>query len=185
MTLNIGAFSRSENLKKPAFVQLKNPETGELEFTKKEQVNPDTKEVELVDDKKIGVELYSTQSPQFKRALRSTAHLALDKDEQARKENLDKLVAEGVSISDEDLDFLEHCEQKTVKRMQCVFAKVTTKLHNITLKPEDAELMEVDITASGKVKESVENIHKLYIHLPDLSAQIGDGMTDQQNFMKA
>lgn len=169
--LNIKQFSKSNKIHDASFVQLKDPETGELVFTE--------------DDKKVGFELHSMHSKEFKRAMRSTADLGLTKAEQERQAKIDEWIKEGTKPSDENLDFLDYCEDKVTKRMQRVFAIVTKKLHHIELSEDDAKELDIKITGTGKVSESVENIHKLFIALPDLSAQIGNAIADKQNFINA
>lgn len=169
--INVNQYTKSKKLQDAAFVQLLNPETNEPEVTESGQ--------------KVGVELYSIQSKEFKRALRSTAHLGLSKKELEKQEAITKKIAEGVSASENDLDFLDECEEKTTKRMQFVFAKVTTKLHNIQLPTDFAEENGIAITKQNNVRETVDNIHKLYIAFPDLSKQIGDAIADKKNFINA
>jgi len=169
--LNLKSYSKSNLLQEAAFVQLKNPETGALEFT--ESGEP------------IGFELYSVQSKEFKRALRQTAHLGLTKAEQEKQKEILEWIADGTNPSEESLEFLDACEDKVTKRMQRVFAMVTKKLHHIALAPEDAESIGVKVSKLGRVTETVDNIHQLYIALPDLSSQIGDGIAKSENFTKA
>lgn len=182
--LNVKQLSKSKQLQDVAFVQLKNPETGDLEFTKKEQKNEDG-EIELVNDKKIGFELHSMHSKEFKRALRSTVSHDLTKDEKKKHDEIKSSIDAGKDASDADLDFLDYCEQKTTERMQLVFAMVTKKLHYIELNQEDADAIGVKVGKGGKVVETVDNIHKLYVALPDLSAQIGTGVAVKENFIKS
>jgi len=169
--LNVKSFSKTNKLQQAAFVQLKDPETGEL----------------LVDDSgnKVGIELYSVSSSEFKRALRSTADLGLTRKEDERQKEINKAILDGIKPSDENLDFLDYCEEKLISRFQRVYALATKKLHNIKLDEENAREFGIKLTASGKVSESVENISKLYSALPDLTAQIGDAMSDKQNFINA
>ena len=169
--LNVKQLSKSKQLQDVAFVQLKNPETGDLEVTESGQ--------------KIGFELHSIHSKEFKRALRSTVSHDLTKDEKKRRDEIKSNIEEGKDASDEDLDFLDYCEQKTTERMQLVFAMVTKKLHHIELAQEDADAIGVKVSKSGKVVETVDNIHKLYVALPDLSAQIGNGVALKENFIKS
>ena len=169
--LNLKSYSKSNLLQEAAFVQLKNPETGALEFT--ESGEP------------IGFELYSVQSKEFKRALHKTVHLGLTKAEEEKKAEINQLILDGIEQSEENLEFLYYCDDKTTKRFQRVFAMVTKKLHHITLAPEDAESIGVKVSKLGRVTETVDNIHQLYIALPDLSSQIGDGIAKSENFTKA
>lgn len=169
--LNVKQLSKSKQLQDVAFVQLKNPETGDLEVTESGQ--------------KIGFELHSIHSKEFKRALRSTVSHDLTKDEKKKHDEIKSNIEEGKDASDEDLDFLDYCEQKTTERMQLVFAMVTKKLHHIELAQEDADAIDVKVSKSGKVVETVDNIHKLYVALPDLSAQIGNGVALKENFIKS
>lgn len=169
--LNLKSYSKSNLLQEAAFVQLKNPETGALEFT--ESGEP------------IGFELYSVQSKEFTRAMRKTAHLGLTKSEQEKQVEILGWIADGTKPSEENLEYLEYCEDKVVKRFQRVFAMVTKKLHHITLEPEDAESIGVKVSKLGRVTETVDNIHQLYIALPDLSSQIGDSIRATENFTKA
>lgn len=169
--LNVKQFSKSNKLQQVAFVQLKDTETGDLLTTE--------------DGKKVGFELHSVQSNEFKRALRSTADLGLTKKEQERQKEISEWISEGTKPSDESLDFLDACEDKVTKRMQRVFALVTKKLHHIELPEDFADENGIKLLKGGKVSESVDNIHALYIALPDLSAQIGDAIADKQNFTKS
>lgn len=169
--ISIKNYSKTNKLQEAAFVQIKNPETGELEFAE--------------NGEKVGFELHSMQSNEFKRALRSTADLGLTKAEQEKQKQVSEWIQEGTKPSDENLDFLDYCEDKVTKRMQRVFAMVTKKLHHIELTEEDAAAIDVKVTPTGKVKETVANIHALYVALPDLSAQIGDAIADKQNFINA
>lgn len=187
--LNTAQYSKSNKLQDAAFVQLKNPDTGELEFTKKEVANSETGKVETVNDKPIGFELHSMQSKEFKRALHKTAHLGLTKKEKERYKAIEDNLNDGVSISENDLDFMDECEEKVASRMKRVFAMVTTKLHHIELPADFAKDHEI---AVGKEKDgacpvtlSVENLHKLYTALPDLSTQISNGIATQENFTKS
>lgn len=187
--LNTAQYSKSNKLQDAAFVQLKNPETGELEFTKKEVANSETGKVETVNDKPIGFELHSMQSKEFKRALHKTAHLGLTKKEKERYKAIEDNFNDGVSVSENDIYFIEECEEKVASRMRRVFAMVTTKLHHIELLADFAKEHEI---AVGKEKDgacpvtlSVENIHKLYNALPDLSTQISKGITTEENFTKS
>ena len=169
--INVKSYSKINKLQDSAFVQLKNPETSELEVTETGE--------------KIGFELHSIQSNEFKRALRSTAHLGLTKKEQENQKELLQWIQDGTKPSDENLDILDEYEDRITKRMQRVFAIVTKKLHNIELLEEDAKALGIKLTAKGKVSESVDNILALYVALPDLSAQIGDAIADKQNFINA
>ncbi len=174
--LDINSYSKSNKLQDSAFVQLKNPTTGELEVTESGE--------------KIGVELHSMQSKAFKRAIRSTGHFGLTKKEQDHHKKLNEWSAEGATLSEENLDLFDHYEDKVTKRMQRVFALVTKKLHHIKLTKEAADSIGVkvgkpDDKGACAVAFNVENIHKLYIALPDLSAQIGDAIADKQNFINA
>ena len=169
--LNVKSFSKTNKLQQAAFIQLKDPETNEL----------------LLDEEgnKVGVEVYSVSSNEFKRALRSTADLGLTKKEQERQKEINDWIAEGTKPSDDSLDFLEQCEDKIIKRFQRVYALATKKLHNIKLDEESAKELGVKITASGKVSETADNVYKLYVALPDLTSQIGDAIADKQNFINA
>lgn len=169
--LSVKSYSKTNKLQDAAFVQLKNPETGEPEFTES--------------GAKVGFELHSVQSNEFKRAMRATTDLGLNKDEQAHQKKVNEWIAEGTKPSEENLDLLDEYEDKITKRMQKVFALVTKKLHHIELNQEDADAIGVKVTATGKVKETVENVHALYVALPDLSAQIGDAIANKQNFINA
>lgn len=174
--LDINSYSKSNKLQDSAFVQLKNPATDELECTE--------------NGEKIGFELHSMQSSAFKRAMRSTADLGLTKKEQEHHKKVNDWIAEGTKPSEENLDLLEQYEDKATKRMQRVFALVTKKLHHITLTKEAADSIGVkvgkpDDKGACAVTCNVENIHKLYIALPDLSAQIGNAIAEKQNFINA
>lgn len=171
MAINIKSFSKANKLQDAAFVQLKDAETGELAFTE--------------NDKPIGFELYSMQSKEFKRAQRNTADLGLTKAEQKRYKEINENINDGVKPSEEMLDFLDECDDKVTKRMQRIFALVTKKLHYIELEKEDADALSVKVGKNGAVTETVENIHQLYMALPDMSRQIGDGITKDQNFINA
>lgn len=164
-------YAKANKLQDAALVQLKHPETGDLQFTESGE--------------KIGFELHSLQSKEFKRALRSTADLGLTKAEQDRQKQISDWIAEGTKPSEENLDFLDECEEKVTRRMQRVFAMVTKKLHNIELPKDYADEVGIKVTPTGKVKETVDNIHLLYVTHPDLSAQIGDAIADKQNFINA
>lgn len=168
--LSINKYSTANKLQSAAFVQLKNPETGELEFTESGD--------------KIGFELHSVKSNEFKRAFRTTADLGLTKAEQERHAEIAKWIEEGTKPSEESLDFLDECESKSALRMQKALALVTKKLHHIELTAEDAKQIGVKVN-KGKVVETPENIHALYVALPDLSAQIADAIADSQNFINA
>lgn len=174
--LNVKSFSKAKKLQDAAFVQLKDPETGELLTTESGD--------------KVGFELHSVQSNEFKRALRSTADLGLTKAEQERQKEINDWIADGTKPSEESLDFLDECEDKITKRMQRVFALVTKKLHHVKLPKDFADEAGIKVGKAGEdgacsVSFNAENIHKLYIALPDLSAQIGDAISDKQNFIKA
>ena len=169
--LDFKKYSKTNKLQDAAFVQIKNPETGELEFSE--------------GGDKIGFELYSMHSKEFKRAHRSTSHLGLDKAEQERQKKINEWSQEGVGLSEDDLDFIDYCEDKSIKRMQRVFAMVTKKLHHVELPQDYADEIGIKITPTGKVKETVDNIQALYVAHPDLSAQIGDAIADKQNFINA
>lgn len=169
--INVKSFSKAKKLQDAAFVQLKCPETGELLTTES--------------GSKVGFELHSVQSNEFKRALRLTADLGLTKAEQEKQKQINEWIAEGNKPSEENLDFLDYCEDKFIKRMQRTYALITKKLHHIELSEDDAEALEIKVSKNGKVVETVENIHRLYIALPDLSAQIGDAISDKQNFINA
>lgn len=169
--INVNQFTTSNKLQESTFVPLRDPETKEELKTEK--------------GAKIGMELYSIHSKQFKRALRSTAHLGLSKEQTERQEAINAKMKEGVSASEEDLDFLDECEDISIKRMQYVYAKMTTKLFNIQLPEDFAEEHGIALTPKGNVQESVENIHKMYIALPDLTKQIGDAISDNKVFTKA
>jgi len=169
--LNVKSFSKTNKLQQAAFIQLKDPETGELVFDN--------------EGNKVGVEVYSANSGEFKRALRSTVDIGLTKKEDERQKEINDWIAEGTKPSEENLDFLEQCEDKIVERFQRVYALATKKLHNIKLDEESAKELGIKITASGKVSETTENIYRLYVALPDLTSQIGDAIVDKQNFINA
>lgn len=169
--IDVNKYTTSKKLEDSTFVPLLDPETGA--------------EVKTETGAKVGMELYSMHSKQFKRAIRSTAHLGLDKKEIERQKAIDAKLAEGISVSEEENEFLEHCEEKTIRRFQYAYAKVTTKLHNIELPSEFADEHDIALTGKGFVRETVDNIHKLYIALPDLTKQIGDAISDKNVFTKA
>ena len=169
--INIDSYSKSNKMQNAAFVQLKNPDTDELSVTK--------------DGEKVGFELFSIQSKEFKRAMRLTADIALTKKEQEKHKKVSDWINEGTKPSLENLDFLDECEDKITKRMQRVFAMVIKRLHHIELSDKDAESIGVKINKDNSVKVDVENIHNLFIALPDLSSQIGDAIADRQNFINA
>ena len=171
MALNIKSYSKANKLQDAVFIQLKNADTDELEVTES--------------GAKIGFELHSIQSTEWKRALRSTADLGLTKKENERQKEINGWIADGTKPSEDNLDFLDYCEDKITKRMQRAFALVTKKLHHIELEQDDADALGVKVSKTGKVVETVENIHALYVALPDLSAQIGDAIADKQNFINA
>lgn len=164
-------YSKTNKLQDAAFVQMMLPDGKTPAVTE----NGD----------KIGFDLYSVQSNEFKRALRSTADLGLTKAEQDKQKKINEWIQEGTKPSEESLDFLDYCEDKVTKRMQRVFAMVTKKLHHVELPQDYADEIGIKITPTGKVKETVDNIQALYVAHPDLSAQIGDAIADKQNFINA
>jgi len=169
--LDFKQYSTANKLQDAAFVQLKMPDG----------VTPAVTE----SGEKIGFELHSVQSTEFKRALRSTADLGLTKSEQDHQKKVLEWIAEGTKPSEENLDLLDQYEAKVTSRMQRVFAMVTKKIHNIELQKDYADSIGIKVTSTGKIKETPENIHLFYIAHPDLSAQIGDAITDKQNFINA
>lgn len=169
--LSLKKYSQSNKLQESAFVQLKNPETGEFEFT--ESGEP------------IGVELYAIQSKEFKRAMRSTAHLGLTKAERKRKQQIEEAMNDNRAPSVEDLDFLDSCEDKVASQLQMSFAMVTKRLKNMSLSKKDAKDAGILINEDSTIVETVENIHALYRAAPDLSEQISKAVIEKENFIKS